>query len=249
MQCLILAGGLGTRIRSMAGNTPKALLQLNADNTFIDIQLRWLKLMGVTDVVMALGHGGEEIQNYIEKKQIQKSYPQVNYSFDGDKLLGTGGAIRKAAPMLSQDFVVAYGDSFLFIDVRKLVETHRRGGQPLTFSIFKNQNTGDKSNVIFRNGKIEKYDKFHLSPEMEYIDYGLSIIEKDYFLKNTPQGSFDLADFLSQTVAKGSVTPFVAHEIFQEIGSPEGYRRFQKLLEDYKFDLKALAKEKVFELE
>lgn len=239
MQCLVLAGGLGTRIKSIAGDTPKALLPVGSQ-TFIDWQLQWLKLMGVTDVVMALGHGGDVIQSHIEEKQTSPLYPQVNYSFDGPKLLGTGGAIKKAQGLLSKDFVIAYGDSFLFLNVKRLQESHAEAKKPLTFSIYKNKDEGDKSNV-FWDGHRVKYDKFHPDKNMEYIDYGLSIVNKDYFLKNSPDEAFDLADFLSVTCEKNQAHAYEAQFIFQEIGSPDGYKKFCKMMEGSQFDLKTLA--------
>jgi NDP-sugar pyrophosphorylase family protein len=164
----------------------------------------------------------------------------VNYSFDGPQLLGTGGAIKRAQNLLSKDFVVAYGDSFLFLNIGALFNSHLQEKKPLTFSVLKNRNQGDRSNV-FWDGHRVKYDKFHPSPDMEYIDYGLSIINKDYFLKSTPPGAFDLADFLTTTCDKNQAHVFEAKIFFQEIGSPEGYRNFCKMMEGSKFDLKALA--------
>jgi N-acetyl-alpha-D-muramate 1-phosphate uridylyltransferase len=196
--------------------------------------------MGVTDVVLALGHGGEAIQNHVEERQADPRYPQVNYSFDGPELLGTGGAVKKAQAMLSKDFAVAYGDSFLFLNVKNLAERHKKSKKPLTFSIYENKNVGDRSNV-FWDGKILKYDKFRPTPDMKYIDYGLSIVNKDYFLQNTPDGNFDFASFLTQTIDMGRATPYVAGEIFQEIGSPLGYARFGDLMKGVNFDLEALA--------
>ena len=75
---------------------------------------------------------------------------------------------------------------------------------------------------------------------MEYIDYGLSYLNRDYFLKNTPDGAFDFASFIHETVEKKMATPYVAREMFHEIGSPEGYSRFQKMLEENNFDLEKL---------
>jgi hypothetical protein len=89
MQCLILAGGLGTRMRGISGDLPKALLPLGEgarQTTFIDLQLKWLKRLGVTDVVLALGYRSDVIETHIEHHQTSKEYPQVNYAYDGDEL-------------------------------------------------------------------------------------------------------------------------------------------------------------------
>ncbi len=239
MQCLILAGGLGTRIKSIAGDTPKALIPIGPQ-TFIDWQLQWLKALGVTDVVMALGHGSEQIVEHIEKKQTASTYPQVNYSFDGPELLGTGGAVKNAQAKLSKDFIVTYGDTVVFLSVKKLIETHIQNGKSVTLTIIRNKNEGDKSNVIVRDGQIEIYDKFNLVPEMEFIDYGISVVNKKYFLENTPEGKFDYATFLTETSLKKDMTAFTAPKLFQEIGSIKGYEMFCNTLKNVDYDLSRL---------
>jgi len=241
MQCLILAGGLGTRMKSVGGNTPKALLPAG-DHTFIDWQLQFLKFLGVDNVIMALAHEGKVIEESIEKQKSKLNFPKIRYSYDGEdsKLLGTGGAIRKAAGLLEKEFMIIYGDSFLFIDLKDFKSKHEEGGHPLTLSIYKNHDQGDKSNVIYKDGKLLKYAKGKKTKDMEYIDYGLSYVTKDYFLKNTPEGAFDFATFIHETVSKKKATPYVAKEIFHEIGSHEGYSRFLKMLEKNNFSLEKL---------
>jgi MurNAc alpha-1-phosphate uridylyltransferase len=239
MQCLILAGGLGTRMKSIGGGAPKALLKAG-DHTFINWQLQWLKFLCVNHVILALGHVSKIIEEHIEGHKKSLKFPEINYSYDGPKLLGTGGAIKKATDQLEKEFMVIYGDSFLFIDPQAFRNSYIDGGLPLTLSIFKNHDLGDRSNVIYKNGELLKYDKTKKTEEMEYIDYGLSYINRDYFLKNTPKTPFDFSLFLSATVEKKMATAFVAKEMFQEIGSPEGYSRFLRLLEKNNFSLEKL---------
>src|SRR5258708_4308341 len=169
MQCLILAGGLGTRMKSVGGDTPKALLPVGS-KTFIEVQLQWLKLLGVNEVILALAHGGKLIEDHLEKQRLAL-FPEIKYSYDGPQLLGTGGAIKNANSLLAKDFMVIYGDSFLFINLKDFEKKHFEKGKPLTLSIFKNKDKGDKSNVIFKNGQIIKYDKNSRTRDMEYIDY------------------------------------------------------------------------------
>ena len=88
--------------------------------------------------------------------------------------------------------------------------------------------------------QVKTLDKTKKTEEMEYIDYGLSYINRDYFLKNTRKTPFDFSLFLSATVEKKMATAFVAKEMFQEIGSPEGYSRFLRLLEKNNFSLEKL---------
>ncbi len=226
-------------MKSVGGGTPKALLPVG-DYTFIDWQLQWLKLLGVGNVILSLAHEGKIIEDHIEKQKKILDFSKLEYSYDGPELLGTGGAIKNAAKLLEKDFLIIYGDSFLFIDLKDFKETHEKGGHPLTLSIFKNHDQGDKSNVIYKDGTLLKYDKVKKTKDMEYIDYGLSFVNRDYFLKNTPKGVFDFASFIHETVSRKKATPYVAKVMFHEIGSLEGYSRFLEMIEENNFDLKKL---------
>ena len=93
----ILAGGMATRLRPVTEKVPKALLPI-AGRPFIHWQLGLLAQQGVTDVVLCVGHLGEQIQAAVGDGS--GFGVTVRYSFDGDTLLGTGGALKRALPML-----------------------------------------------------------------------------------------------------------------------------------------------------
>lgn len=226
MQCVILAGGLGTRMASISEGLPKALLPVG-DQTFIQWQLRWLHKIGISSAVLALGHEGEAIQSFIEE---QGAPIPVEFSFDGPKLLGTGGAIRKACPILDPDFYVTYGDTIVFLDAQKLRDQHLQSQKGLTLAIHHNKNVADKSNVRF-DGQTPYYNKFQTTPDMEYVDYGISMVNKRYFLEQTPEGAFDFATFQNHACNENQAAAFVAKDFFHEIGSPQGYKNFCHLSE------------------
>jgi NDP-sugar pyrophosphorylase family protein len=115
----ILAGGLATRLRPITEKIPKALVEV-AGRPFIDHQLELLRDNGVRHVVLCLGYLGEMVRDHLGDGS--RFGLQVGYSFDGDKLLGTGGALRRAAPQLGGGaFWVLYGDSFMDIDYRAIL--------------------------------------------------------------------------------------------------------------------------------
>ncbi len=247
MQCIILAGGIGTRMKGVSGSTPKALLSVGP-YTFIEWQLQWLKIHSVDEVILLLGYRGEEIRTCIKNSSAKLAFPKASFCFDGEQPLGTGGAIRSAIErfpnLFADDFLVTYGDSFLFADCAKLYQTHLSSKKPVTFSIFENNGLGDTSNVIYKDGKILKYDKTERSPEMRYIDYGIFALNKSYFLEHTPAGTFDIAGFLTKSCVSGQMAPFLVGIEFQETGSPEGYSKFVRLMETANFNLPQLAKMK-----
>ncbi len=239
MQALILAGGLGTRIQSIAGDRPKALLPVG-DSTFLSFQLRWLKILGVDRVVLAIGHKSAAIEDHVKVECSGSIFPEVIFSIEGDSLLGTAGAIRLASPLLDPDFVVTYGDTFLRLNVKALYTKHIAKKSVATLAVLKNENRGDRSNVIFKGDRVVVYDKAHPTPEMSYIDYGMSVLNKNYFLANTPAGKSDLSVFQHETSLKNQMAGFEVKHPFWEIGTPEGYKGFLNALAAENFDLIAL---------
>ena len=99
----ILAGGLATRLRPITETIPKALIEI-AGEPFIFHQLRYLHEQGITSVILCIGYLGEMIQELVGAGS--QFGVQVSYSFDGPKLLGTGGAIKAARPLLGNNFFI-----------------------------------------------------------------------------------------------------------------------------------------------
>ena len=110
----ILAGGLATRLRPITEKIPKSLVPV-AGKPFLAHQLELLHSRGIRHAVLCVGHLGEMIQRDFGNEAFGI---KLDYSFDGPKLLGTGGAIKRALPMLGEEFFVLYGDSYLPIEYR-----------------------------------------------------------------------------------------------------------------------------------
>jgi len=136
----------------------------------------------IDHIHFCLGYLGEIIKDVVEKSTFAKTM-MITYSFDGDKLQGTGGAIKKALPALPDAFFVTYGDSYLDIPYEsvesKFMESVDDNCGLMT--VFKNSNKFDVSNVIYENNKIILYSKKQPDKKMEYIDYGLGILRKNHF--------------------------------------------------------------------
>ena len=107
----------------------------------------------------------------------------VSYSFDGPRLLGTGGALRNALPMLGEQFFVLYGDSYLDIDYAAVQTAYRASGKPALMTVFRNEGRWDTSNVLFDGERIVRYDKRHPTTDMKFIDYGLGIVSGEWKLE------------------------------------------------------------------
>lgn len=222
----ILAGGLATRLRPITETIPKSLVNI-AGRPFLAHQLELLHTSGVRRVVLCVGFLGESIRS----KFGDEAYGiKLDYSFDGEKLIGTGGAVRRALPLLGDQFFVIYGDSYLPIQLEPVADAFHRSGNLGLMTVFRNDDQYDMSNVVFRDGNVVQYDKKAKGPEMRHIDYGLSIFKSSVF-KQYPDGDFlDLADVMQSLISNGQLTGFEVIERFYEMGSLAGLSELGTLL-------------------
>jgi N-acetyl-alpha-D-muramate 1-phosphate uridylyltransferase len=211
----------------MTERVPKALLEI-AGQPFIHHQLRLLGGQGVSRVVLCIGYLGEMIRDAVGDGS---SFGlRVEYSFDGEVLRGTGGALRGALALLGPRFFVLYGDSYLPSPLRPAQEAYLASGAPALMTVVRNANRWDTSNVIYRSGRIIEYCKRAPRPEMDYIDYGLGILS-DHVLAAWPAGeAFDLADVYESLSHEGKLAGFEVAERFYEIGSQAGIRETEHFL-------------------
>jgi N-acetyl-alpha-D-muramate 1-phosphate uridylyltransferase len=223
----ILAGGLATRLRPLTATVPKALLPV-AGRPFIEWQLELLGRQGVTRVVLCIGFHGSQIQTAVGDGA--DFGVRVQYCFDGDTLLGTGGALRRALPMLGTAFFVLYGDSYLrcsFAAARAAWETSRAAG---LMTVYRNENRWERSNVLLQEGRIVEYDKRSPRPDMAHVDYGLGILSA-HALESWPErGAFDLADLYHDLALRGELAGLEVSERFYEIGSRSGIEATERYL-------------------
>jgi len=215
----ILAGGLSTRLRPITEKIPKALVDV-VGKPFVVRQLDYLRRQGITRVVMCLGYLGEQVETVVGDGSAVGL--EVRYSWDGPRLLGTGGALMQALPLLGQQFFVLYGDSYLPIDFRAVERDFLASGKPALMTVLRNGNQWDKSNVLFEDGRIIDYNKHKPRSEMAHIDYGLGVLSDSVLQDMTDEDSFDLADVYHNLSVRGLLVGHEVFERFYEIGSAKG---------------------------
>lgn len=236
MQCVILAGGLGTRIRERRADLPKALIPV-LGKPFIEYQLEWLVRQGVRSVVLSVGHLGAMIVAAVGDGA--RFGLSVAYSDEGEQLRGTGGALRLVADLglLNEAFFLLYGDSYLPIELAPVWRTSEEG-RVCTMTVLRNRSQWDRSNALIRPNGDLFYDKFVADPAaagMDYIDYGLSVLRRDAILGNiTPGARSDLAYTLNKLSLAGQLRAHEVTERFYEIGSPQGLDDFEKYVRSAK---------------
>jgi MurNAc alpha-1-phosphate uridylyltransferase len=231
VQCLILAGGLATRLGDVTRRVPKALLPV-AGRPFADHQLEWLAREGFTDIVFSIAHLGHQIRDHVGDGS--RFGLRVVYVDEGPVLRGTGGAVRLAYDegVLEEIFGVLYGDAYLSVPFRRAWATFAQRKPAVLMTVFRNAGRWDTSNAELRPDGLVVYDKG--APDrsaMDYIDYGFSIFDRDEVCPGMPPDTtFDVADTLRDLSLGGQVLGFEVHERFYEIGSHDGLAELEQRL-------------------
>ena len=224
---VILVGGVATRLRPITEKMPKALVEVGGQ-PFIAHQLNLLKSRGIRSVVISAWYKGDMIREFVGDGS--RFGMNVLYVFDGESPLGTGGAIRKALPLLDKPFFVLYGDSYLPCNYPKIQSYFDHHRQPGLMTVYRNEGKWDTSNVEMNHGQIVRYDKNNRTTRMEYIDYGLGLFTPKVFA-SLPEGQpADLAEIYQKLVANHKLLAYEVKQRFYEIGTFEGLNELDQLL-------------------
>ncbi len=233
MQAVILAGGLATRLGPRTQKVPKFLLPV-AGRPFGAWQLERLASCGYSRVLLCIAHLGDQIRDTIGDGSAFGI--EVRYASDGDQLLGTAGAIRRASNELAPRFLVTYGDSYLPFDyagpLRSLGEHADADG---VMSVFKNEGQWDASNTTIRADErgepwVERYQKGTSDPRLDHIDYGATALRREVILRIPPGQRWGLDQIQTELAQQRRLRAYVAHARFFEIGSEAGLLEFDRQL-------------------
>lgn len=226
MQCFILAGGLGTRLSTVAGLLPKTLVPVHG-HPFAEYQLRWLREQGVTDIIYSIGHGGEYVRAHLGDGTAFGV--RIRYVDEGTLLRGTGGALRLAADQvdLADAFLVLYGDSLLDLELADVWASFVASKRAVLMTVYRNTGQLDRSNATF-DGHTVHYDKRDPGPAMEWIDYGLMVFSRGVIESIDADGVVDLCDVLHKLSVAGELAGFEATRRFYEIGTPAALAEFEQ---------------------
>ena len=234
MQIVILAGGLAKRLRPLTFKIPKSMIKIH-NKPFLEYQIELLKENGIKDIILCVGYLGEMIQNYFGDG---KNFGvKIKYSYEKDKLLGTGGALKKAESLLKDEFFLMYGDSYLLFDYQRIKRDFEKSGRLSLLVVYRNEDKYDKSNVAIEDGMVKTYDKKNKmrmrafrKEGMVYIDSGLCVLRKKA-LESMPENRFfDLGFLYQKLVEKKQMSAYEVQKRFYEIGSFSGLKEFEDLI-------------------
>lgn len=225
MQAVILAGGLGTRLKDvLPPDTPKALAPIG-DRKFIDFQINYLFDQGIKDIVICLGHLADKIRNYLGDGSPYGV--NIKYSLEVEPL-GTGGAIKNALSYLDNYFCILNGDSFLNMNIAELAHFHHKNNASLTLALTTVHNASRYGMVdIEDNGKILSFKEKDQYTLTGVINAGVYIVNRDAIPWHNLPKCFSLEKDLFPAITKqGRLFGYKVNGFFIDIGIPTDYSRF-----------------------
>ncbi len=234
MQAIILAGGAGTRLRSIVSDRPKSMAGFGA-RPFLEYQVDLLRRQGVVDLVLCTGYMHELVEAHFGDGR--RWGLRIRYAIETTPL-GTGGAVRNALDLLEPAFLLLNGDSYLELDMRALFDFHRarRAAEPLCRGSVALVRVPDASAYgavdLDDAGRIVDYgEKCRSGPA--WVSAGVSVLERDLVATLPAATPFSLEkDVLPQALQQGSrFYGFPAQGFFVDIGTPAGHRTFQEFVE------------------
>lgn len=236
-EAIILAGGLGMRLRPEVPDLPKCMAPV-AGRPFLFYVINYLRSQGINRFIFSLGYKHEMIEEWLKVQ-----YPTLDYDCVIEKEpLGTGGAIRLACGLVnSKHMLVTNGDTIFKVNISRLYEVHEKNKAGCTIALKPMQNFDRYGAVeIDETGKITSFrEKQFFSTG--FINGGIYILDKDEFLAHQYLPVFSFEKSFLQPL-HSSIYGFAEEAYFIDIGIPEDYRRANEELKSHPLDLKKIDK-------
>lgn len=225
MECIVLAGGLGTRLQSVVQDVPKCMAPVNG-KPFLHFLFDYAEQQGCTKVILSLGYKHEYVTEWLKTQQ--RSFT-VDYVIE-EVPLGTGGGIQLALQKATEQHIaVLNGDTMFRVPLQEMMEFHMQG-QAATTVALKPMQDFDRYGVVKTDNTARITAFEEKKPQAEgLINGGVYIIDKDALsAKNLPQKFSFEKDYFEAFVQEGNMYGFVSTEYFIDIGIPSDYEQVQK---------------------
>lgn len=232
MQAVILAGGLGTRLRPLTEKVPKVMVAVNGEPFLLHL-LQLLKSQGINDIVLCIGYLGQHVKDSFGNGEAMGV--NLRYSEEKGKLLGTGGALKQAQSLLDDYFLVINGDTYLPIDYRKVEKAFLRRGKKALMVVYDNRDdTEVKNNVALDDDlMVKSYDKNHPDRNFHHVEAGALALRKEVLDMIREGDAISLeAGLYPGLIQQGEMAAFVARQRFYDIGLPEQRKIFEAFVKE-----------------
>jgi NDP-sugar pyrophosphorylase family protein len=227
MQIVILAGGLGTRLRPLTETIPKPMLEV-CGKPFLEHQFELLRSFGFRDVLVLAGYLGEKIEEYFGDGR--KMGLNISYSFDKTPM-GTGGALKLAGKLLDDRFILLNGDTLLPMDYSDFAGEFIRRNCLATIAAYDNVLNIARNNLkIDGDGNVLSYNKDE-PDRMTHLDAGVIAVRKSVLdiIPGNKVCSFEREVFV-KLIKAGSMTAYVTSTRFVDMGTFAGLDEIAKVL-------------------
>jgi NDP-sugar pyrophosphorylase family protein len=225
MQCVILAGGLGKRMQSAHPKLPKSLISVK-NYPFLHYQLSQLAGQEIRKVILCVGYGADQIMRYVEDGRSWGM--NIQYIHDDFEQPGSGGALRLALDQnqLEPSFFVLSGDAYLTTDMSALQDFFDTRTEP-ALSVVSKVKDSSAGHVMINGQKITQYDKSHPSPDLRYLDSGLSLLRPTAIGQGIPPKSpYAIEDLFHKLSQTGRLAGIEIQTRAFNIGTPDGLQEF-----------------------
>jgi mannose-1-phosphate guanylyltransferase len=230
MQAVILAGGLGTRLRPITKTVPKVMVPVNGQ-PFIAHLLELLSSNGINEVLMCTGYLRGQIKEYLGDGS--RFGVKIAYSEESGELLGTAGAIKLAQALLDERFFIINGDTYLPIDYGKVEASFVEAGKKALMVVCDNgSGRGVKGNVeLGADSMVVRYDKRSSDPGLKYVDAGVLALRREELDRIEGGQPISLeAGLYPKLIREMELVSYVTAVRFYDIGAPEQLEMFGKYL-------------------
>lgn len=226
MQALLLAGGLGTRLRSVVDDRPKPMAPVG-DKPFLYYLVEQLKKNGITDVIFAVGYKGSMIEEYFgDGKEFGI---KISYSYEKEQL-GTAGAIKNAVKSINQEyFLVLNADTFYNLEYGSLLDIREQEGSKMVLVLREIEESSRYGVVTLNGSRITGFNEKVQGTGKALINGGVYLMDKS-LLDEIPEGKCSLEnEMIPLWLNKGyKLSAYINDGYFIDIGIPEDYFRFRK---------------------
>ncbi|WP_342041423.1 D-glycero-D-manno-heptose 1-phosphate guanosyltransferase [Campylobacter coli] len=222
MQAIVLAGGLGTRLRSVVQDLPKPMAPING-KPFLAFVLEYLKKQGITEIILSVSYKYELIQEYFKD---EFHGMKIRYNIEKE-LLGTGGAIKDALKFIQNQAYVLNGDTIFDIDLKKLALNDSK----ICIALKQMQNFDRYGTVNVDNQGIVTSFEEKVFKKRGLINGGIYLLKKDIFDNFDLEKKFSFEKFLQENFELLKIQTQIFNDYFIDIGVPQDYKLFKKTKE------------------
>lgn len=218
MQAIILAGGLGTRLRSVVQDLPKPMAPING-KPFLAFVLEYLKKQGIAELILSVSYKHELIQECFKD---EFHGVKIRYNIEKE-LLGTGGAIKDALKFVKNEAYVLNGDTLFNIDLKKLTLDHSK----ICIALKQMQNSDRYGTVnVDDQGFVTSFEE-KVFKKQSLINGGIYLLKRDIFDTFDLEKKFSFEEFLQKNYKVLKIQTQIFDDYFIDIGIPEDYERFK----------------------